>query len=50
VLQAAQGRVQRAVRDAPEAAQRVTQLPRELIAVDGSLLEEAQDREFEHVG
>ncbi len=48
LLQAAERRVERAVGDPPEAAQRLAELPGELVAVHGLLLQQAEYREFQH--
>src|SRR5439155_11053653 len=48
-LEALEGGVERPVRDLPETAQLAGELPRELVAVHRAFLQEAQDREFQHV-
>src|SRR5581483_2764695 len=48
LLEAADGRVERAVGDAPEPAQGVGQSLRELVAVHGPLFQQTEDRELEH--
>src|SRR5581483_1819061 len=47
-LEPPDGRVERAVGDAPESAERVGQPLGELVAVHGPLLQQAEDRELEH--
>ena len=49
-LEAAQRRVERAVGDAPERAERLAEALLQLVAVERLLLEQSEDGELEHVG
>ena len=49
-LEAAQGGIERAVRDAPEEAEGLAEALLQLVAVERLLFEQAQDGDLEHVG